>query len=99
MSETLHPITVRDFMGKYMEDTRFFEYLPEFTFIKHVAQKAKEKNCTCGLGNEIAAVTQVFNDFVQDVSPELQQKVQAVFGVQKLCFAVQSADSYDVKCY
>lgn len=98
MSETIRPISVRDFMSKYIEDEKFFDYLPEFSFIKPVSQKAKEKNCTCGLGPEIARVTEMYNDFVESISPELQIKVKAVFGTEKLCFAIQKADDYSVKC-
>jgi hypothetical protein len=97
---TIQTLGVRDFISKYVTDQTLFDQIPEFSFIKPVAQKTKEKNCTCGLGPEIARTTLTFNDFVAELTPEIIEKVRQVFGITQVCFGLQQQDgAFHVKCY
>ena len=99
MSETLHPLTVRDFIGKYLNDETFFEKVPEFSFIRPVATKVKGQNCFCGLGEDINRATMIYNDFVKELSEDVVKKVAEAFETPKVCFSIQSQAGHSVQCY
>lgn len=101
MERITKTISVRDFMAKYAENPAVFDQVPEFGFLKPVAAKAISKGCTCGMGQEIARATAVFNDLAADLSPDTALRVKQVFGVQsELCFGIISANGeFAVKCY
>jgi hypothetical protein len=100
MSNRTVTLGVRDFVNKYVTDQNIFSFLPEFSFIKPVAAKVKEKGCTCGLNQEIQRVTAIYNDFVDSVDVDLAQKVAVTFNLDKVCFGIQDAQgNYSVKCF
>lgn len=99
MSETLQPLTVRNFIDKYLSDENLFDFIPEFSFIKSVASKVKLQNCFCGLGEELNRTTLVFNDFVDNLSEETVSKIRVLFGNEKVCFSIQNQSSWSVRCY
>jgi hypothetical protein len=98
---TMQTIGVRDFMNKFLSDENVFNVIPEFTFIKPVAQRLKAQKCTCGLNQEIARATLTFNDFVEHLEQDVVNRVATVFGANgQVCFGLQRADqSFEVKCY
>jgi len=99
MSEVIHPLSVRDFVKKYQEDDTFFDQIPEFSFIKPVAQKVKAQNCFCGLGEEMNRTTMTYNDVVQEVEAPVLSKLKALFGHDKICFAIQTQEGFSVRSY
>lgn len=99
MPETYNPISVRDFMSKYKSQDNLFDVLPEFYFIKNVAQQAKEKGCECGLGEQINKAIMIFNELVPNLDSSIVMKVGNVFGVQKVCFPIQTQTTFSIHCY
>lgn len=101
MDKITRTIAVKDFLTGYNADQEIFTKLPEFSFLRPIAQKAHKNNCTCGMGQEIARATAVFNDFVLGLSPETVATLKQVFNIQsELCFGlVTSSGDFNIKCY
>lgn len=94
------PISIREFIFKYMDDETIFDVLPEFSFIKDLAVIWKKQNCACGLGEKINKVTMEFNEFViNDLTIELAAKVAQNFQLSSICFMVQTRESFSTKCF
>jgi hypothetical protein len=99
MSTTYQTITVNSLINKWNETSEIFNELPEFCFIPPLAAKIKAKNCTCGLGSEIAAATTAFNLVVDSLPDSSVVKMKSLFQTEQLCFGIQTSGNFEVKCY
>lgn len=100
MTPDSHPtITFNTLLQKWNENPNFFNGLPEYCFVVPLAEKIKEKNCTCGMGQELAAARAAFNLISTSLSEEAVSRMKALFNVEKLCFGLESQDGFDVRCY
>lgn len=98
-SSTIQPLSVRDFISKYIADESIFTSLPEFSFIRPIAMKVKSQNCFCGLGNELKRAILIYNDVVSELPPEVVMKAKNYFNQDKVCFVIQTEDKWSTKCY
>ena len=98
-SNSLPTIRLNTLINKWNENPNFLNALPEFNFVVPLAQKIKEKNCTCGLGSEMAAAQNAFNLISASLSDEAVGRMKVLFETEKLCFAIESQNDFNVQCY
>ena len=101
MDKITKTIAVKDFLEKYLSNENLFNDFPEFGFLKPICTKAKANKCTCGMGQEIARATAVFNDFVLELNQLTVEKLKKTFEINgTLCFGLQQANGdFGIKCY
>jgi hypothetical protein len=95
----IQPLTIREFVYKFVEDENVFTILPIFSFLKPLSEKWKAQNCACGLGPDIHQAIQIYNEVVTNLHPDIVEAVRLYFGLTQVCFAIQTPDSHEIKCY
>ncbi len=97
--ETIHPLSIKDFFNLYADNENLFNAMPEFNFMLGLAKKIKEQKCGCGLNTEIAQAERKFNEIVQCFNEETVDRISNLLKREKLCFGIQSAGNFEIKCY
>jgi hypothetical protein len=98
MTGFAQPINIYTLIDILTKNKQALDSIPEFSFLSQLIEEKQKRGCFCGLSKDLLDATSCLNGLLPTLNQEQADRIKLVLGLSQLCFAVQTATSFELRC-